>query len=104
MTSKERPVSCRCGRVQTTDRATPPMCSRPVTFSLVSFREGHDIIGVHLRLTSPTGEESLHRLAPQNDGTDRWAAEVALDEPGSWAYRFEGFSDDFATWAHAAEL
>ncbi|MBO9625617.1 MAG: alpha-1,4-glucan--maltose-1-phosphate maltosyltransferase [Microbacterium sp.] len=75
-----------------------------VPFSVVSFREGHDIIGVQLRLTSPAGEESLHRLTPRNDGTDRWAADVALDEQGSWTFRFEAFSDDFATWAHAAEL
>ncbi|MBQ3360431.1 MAG: alpha-1,4-glucan--maltose-1-phosphate maltosyltransferase [Microbacterium sp.] len=75
-----------------------------VPFSVVSFREGHDIIGVHLRLTAPDGAESLHRLAPRQDGTDTWAAEIALDAQGSWTYRFEAFSDDFATWAHAAEL
>ena len=75
-----------------------------VPFSVVSFREGHDIIGVHVRLTSPDGEESLHRLSPRLDGTDTWSAEIALDVQGPWTYRFEAFSDDFATWAHAAEL
>ncbi|MGW9156198.1 maltotransferase domain-containing protein [Microbacterium sp. NPDC055665] len=75
-----------------------------VPFSVVSFREGHDIIGVHVRLTSPSGEETLHRLTARNDGTDRWSAEIALDEQGAWRYRFEAFSDDFATWAHATEL
>ena len=75
-----------------------------VPFSVVSFREGHDIIGVHVRLTSPDGEESLHRLSPRLDGTDTWATEIALDLQGRWSYRFEAFSDDFATWAHAAEL
>ncbi len=75
-----------------------------VPFTVVSFREGHDIIGVQVRLTSPSGEESLHRLTARSDGTDRWAAEIALDEQGAWRYRFEAFSDDFATWAHAAEL
>ncbi|MGJ0388076.1 alpha-1,4-glucan--maltose-1-phosphate maltosyltransferase [Microbacterium sp. CGR1] len=75
-----------------------------VPFSVVAFREGHDLIGVQLRLTSPDGEESLHRLSPLLDGTDRWSAEVALDAQGRWTFRFEGFSDDFATWAHAAEL
>lgn len=73
-------------------------------FSVVAFREGHDIIGVHVRLTSPDGEESLHRLTPRNDGTDTWAVEIAVDRQGRWSYRFEAFSDDFATWAHAAEL
>ena len=73
-------------------------------FSVVAFREGHDIIGVHVRLTAPSGEESLHWLAPLGDGTDRWSTDIALDEQGPWRYRFEAFSDDFATWAHAAEL
>ncbi len=75
-----------------------------VPFSVVSFREGHDIIGVHVRLTSPDGEESLHRLSPRLDGTDTWSTSIALDMQGPWRYRFEAFSDDFATWAHAAEL
>ncbi|WP_083391693.1 MULTISPECIES: alpha-1,4-glucan--maltose-1-phosphate maltosyltransferase [unclassified Microbacterium] len=75
-----------------------------VPFRVVAFREGHDLIGVHVRLTSPTGEESLHRLTALADGTDRWEAAIALDAEGVWRYRFEGFSDDFATWAHAAHL
>ena len=75
-----------------------------VPFSVVAFREGHDLIGVHVRLTAPTGEESLHRLTPRADGTDRWEAPIALDAEGLWHYRFEAFSDDFATWAHAAHL
>lgn len=75
-----------------------------VPFHVVSFREGHDIIGVHVRLTSPTGEESLHRLSPLGDGTDRWSADIALDAQGVWTFRFEAFADDFATWAHAASV
>lgn len=75
-----------------------------VPFSVVAFREGHDAIGVHVRLTSPSGEESLHRLAPRQDGTDTWCTEIALDEQGTWRYRFEAFADDYATWAHAAEV
>ncbi len=75
-----------------------------VPFRVVAFREGHDRIGVHLRLTGPSGEESLHRLTALKDGTDGWVAEVAIDLPGVWKYRFEAFADDFATWAHAAEV
>lgn len=75
-----------------------------VPFSVVAFREGHDIIGVQLRLTSPTGDVSLHRLNARADGTDTWSTSVVLDEKGTWQFRFEAFSDDFATWAHAAEL
>src|SRR5690606_36818662 len=43
-----------------------------VPFRVVAFREGHDRIGVHVRLMSPTGVESLHRMTPLADGTDRW--------------------------------
>nr|WP_257720801.1 alpha-1,4-glucan--maltose-1-phosphate maltosyltransferase [Microbacterium sp. XT11] len=75
-----------------------------VPFSVVAFREGHDLIGVQLRLTAPDGSESLHRMDARADGTDRWHTRVALDAQGAWTFRFEAFSDDFATWAHAAEL
>lgn len=75
-----------------------------VPFRVVSFREGHDLIGVHLRLTAPDGEESLHRLTALGDGTDRWQGEIALDMQGLWRFRFESFADDFATWAHAASI
>lgn len=75
-----------------------------VPFGVTAFREGHDIIGVHLRLTSPTGDESLHRLSPLRDGFDRWKTQVAPLDVGVWTYRFEAFGDDFATWQHAADL
>lgn len=75
-----------------------------VPFRVVSFREGHDRIGVHLRLTSPEGTTSLHRLSPLADGTDRWQVEVALEAQGQWRFEFEAFADEFATWAHAASI
>ncbi|WP_193598805.1 alpha-1,4-glucan--maltose-1-phosphate maltosyltransferase [Microbacterium sp. YJN-G] len=75
-----------------------------VPFRVVSFREGHDRIGVHLRLVDPAGTESLHRLTAMADGTDRWQVDVAPATTGEWKYRFEGFADDFATWAHAAAV
>lgn len=75
-----------------------------VPFGVTAFREGHDRIGVQLRLTSPSGDVSLHRLAPLEDGYDRWRTVVAVLEQGVWTYRFEGFADDFATWQHAADL
>jgi starch synthase (maltosyl-transferring) len=75
-----------------------------VPFRVVAFREGHDRIGVHLRLTSPSGVESLHRLTALDDGTDRWQVEITLAAQGAWRYGFEAFADDFATWAHAASV
>ncbi|GAA3210106.1 alpha-1,4-glucan--maltose-1-phosphate maltosyltransferase [Microbacterium terregens] len=75
-----------------------------VPFRTTAFREGHDRIGVHVRLYSPSGDESLHRLHPLNDGFDRWETTIAPLEQGVWSFRFEAFSDDFATWEHAADL
>ncbi|MFT4230839.1 MAG: DUF3416 domain-containing protein [Microbacterium sp.] len=75
-----------------------------VPFRATAFREGHDIIAVHVRLFSPSGDESLHRLAPLHDGFDTWRTDVAVLEEGVWRFRFEAFGDDFATWEHAADL
>jgi starch synthase (maltosyl-transferring) len=75
-----------------------------VPFRVTAFREGHDLIGVHVRLFSPSGDESLHRLSALHDGFDRWQTLIALREEGLWTFGFEAFADDFATWEHAAEL
>ncbi|WP_460774103.1 alpha-1,4-glucan--maltose-1-phosphate maltosyltransferase [Microbacterium sp. GXF7504] len=101
------------GRIPMTDPrpAVPGGGYRPsafdgevVPFRVTAFREGHDRIGVHLRLVSPTGDESLHRLTPLENGLDHWRTEVALLEQGVWRFRFEAFGDAFATWRHAARL
>jgi starch synthase (maltosyl-transferring) len=75
-----------------------------VPFRTTAFREGHDRIGVHVRLFAPSGDESLHRLLPLGDGFDRWETTVTPLEEGVWGFRFEAFADDFATWEHAADL
>ncbi|MET0734604.1 MAG: maltotransferase domain-containing protein [Microbacterium sp.] len=75
-----------------------------VPFGVTAFREGHDLIGVHVRLTAPSGDVSLHRLSALHDGFDRWATQVALLEQGVWRFRFEAFGDDFATWEHNADV
>lgn len=75
-----------------------------VPFTVTAFREGHDLIGVHVRLFAPSGDESLHRLRSLHDGLDRWSAHVVPLEQGVWRFRFETFADDFATWQHAAQL
>lgn len=75
-----------------------------VPFGVTSFREGHDSIGVHVRLFSPSGDVSLHRLEPLLDGFDRWETTVALLEEGEWRFRYEAFGDEFATWEHAADV
>ena len=75
-----------------------------VPFRTTAFREGHDKIGVHLRLISPAGDESLHRMSPVGDGFDTWEILVQVLETGIWHFRYEAFTDEFATWQHAAAL
>lgn len=75
-----------------------------VPFTVTAFREGHDRIGVHVRLFSPSGDESVHALRALDDGFDRWSTLVAPLEEGVWRFRFEAFADDFATWHHAASV
>ena len=76
----------RIGRIPlSSPRPAPPdprfrpsaFSGEAVPFGVTAFREGHDIIGVHVRLTSPSGAESLHRLSPLGDGFDRWRTVVA---------------------------
>jgi starch synthase (maltosyl-transferring) len=68
------------------------------------FREGHDQLGAHVLLTSPSGIQSKIRMTALTAGTDRWQADILLDEEGFWTYRIRAFSDDWATWLHNAEI
>jgi starch synthase (maltosyl-transferring) len=75
-----------------------------VPFGATVFREGHDLLGVHLIVTDPAGKWTTHRMRPGAPGTDRWLAEVALPTEGMWTWRVRAFTDEWATWLHNAEL
>jgi starch synthase (maltosyl-transferring) len=75
-----------------------------VSFGATVFREGHDLLGVHLIVTDPTGRWTTHRMSPGAPGTDRWHAQVALPVEGAWSWRVRAFADDWATWLHNAEI
>jgi starch synthase (maltosyl-transferring) len=75
-----------------------------VPFSATIFREGHDQIGGELVLTDPSGVESRRLLYPGAPGTDSWHSRALVASPGFWRYRIEGFTDDWATWLHNAEI
>lgn len=75
-----------------------------VPFGATVFREGHDLLGVHLIVTDPAGKWTTHRMRPGAPGTDRWLAEVALPTEGMWSWRVRAFTDEWATWLHNAEL
>lgn len=75
-----------------------------VPFSCVSFREGHDKIGVDLVLTAPDGAAQRIRLDRGRAGLDEWLTTAQLDREGEWRWHMESFGDDFATWRHNAEI
>jgi starch synthase (maltosyl-transferring) len=75
-----------------------------VPFEATVFREGHGIIGVELLLTDPSGDETVHAMRLMAPGTDRWRVEVRPETTGVHRYRIRAFSDDWATWLHAATI
>ncbi|MGR0219374.1 alpha-1,4-glucan--maltose-1-phosphate maltosyltransferase [Agromyces sp. ZXT2-6] len=75
-----------------------------VPFGATVFREGHDLVGAMLVLTSPSGVEQRHRMRAGAPGTDRWEAKVRLDELGTWRWHVTGFGDEIGTWVHDAEV
>jgi starch synthase (maltosyl-transferring) len=104
LTTKRIPLAKPSPSVPWGDYRPKAYVGEVVPFRVTAFREGHDLIGVQLRLTSPAGDVSLHRLTSLSDGFDRWQTSVALLEQGMWRFRFESFADDFATWQHAADV
>ena len=75
-----------------------------VPFGATVFREGHDVLGVHLIVTAPDGQWTTHHMVPGAPGTDRWHAEVVLPTEGLWSWRVRAFADEWATWLHNAEI
>ncbi|BDZ56197.1 hypothetical protein GCM10025870_32700 [Agromyces marinus] len=75
-----------------------------VPFGATVFREGHDRVGAMLVLTGPGGTTQRHRMLAGAPGTDRWEAQVRLDEVGVWRWHVTGFGDEIATWAHDAAV
>jgi starch synthase (maltosyl-transferring) len=74
-----------------------------VPFRATIFKDGHDTLGAELILTAPSGATSTHRMRLAGEGTDLWEAVAQLDETGDWQYRIRAWTDDWATWLHAAE-
>ncbi len=73
--------------------------------SATIFREGHDAVGANVVLRDPSGASRgwipMRAGAP---GTDRWHAQVTVDQLGAWTYQVQAWSDPMATWLHAAEI
>ena len=75
-----------------------------VPFRATVFKDGHDRLGAELLLTAPSGTQTAHRMRLAGEGTDLWEAMVQLDETGDWDFAVRAWTDDWATWLHAAEV
>ncbi|MFI9548810.1 alpha-1,4-glucan--maltose-1-phosphate maltosyltransferase [Streptomyces sp. NPDC052016] len=89
-----------CGR-----RPAKSVVGETFRITATVFREGHDAIGANVVLKNPDGRRGpwipMRELAP---GSDRWGAEVTLDEVGRWTYTVEAWSDPVTTWRRHAEI
>ncbi len=69
------------------------------------FREGHDSMGVTVRLHRPDGTVAEHaRLRPEGVGLDRWIAHVRPDAVGDWSFTLEAWGSPWDTWVHRATI
>ncbi|MCY7326723.1 MAG: DUF3416 domain-containing protein [Microbacteriaceae bacterium] len=75
-----------------------------VPFAATVFKEGHDVLGVDLLLTDPSGIRTKHPMASGAPGTDRWHTQALLDRDGAWEYRIQAYNDDWATWLHNSRI
>ncbi len=75
-----------------------------VPFSATVFREGHDVIGVDLELTSPDGTTTVVPFPAPGKGIDVWETTARVTETGLWSWRVRAYSDDWATWLRAADI
>ncbi|MGP6173414.1 maltotransferase domain-containing protein [Corynebacterium sp. A21] len=72
----------------------------PVT-ALV-WREGHDAISASLNVRGPGDAEArVFTMTRDRDNVDRVHAVFTADEPGSWTFRVDAWSDPVATWRNA---
>lgn len=75
-----------------------------VPFRATLFKDGHDELGAELLLTDPAGVQTAHRMQLIEKGTDLWQAPVRLEAQGLWQFSVRAWTDDWATWLHAAQL
>ncbi len=75
-----------------------------VPFGATVFKDGHDVLGVDLLLTDPTGAQTRHPLTSLADGLDNWTTDALVDRQGMWTFRIRAYRDDWATWVHDAAI
>jgi starch synthase (maltosyl-transferring) len=73
-----------------------------VPVSAVSYREGHDSLGVNVVWQGPDGQaRPFTRMSPGAPGLDRWHGLIKPDVVGRWTFTIEAFDDPYGTWRNA---
>ena len=91
-------------RLDESDLSPKAFVGEIVPFGATVFREGHDAVGVALHLTDPAGKTTRHSMHALGAGLDRWGTDVMLSTAGAHTFQVEGYSDDYETWVHNAEI
>ena len=73
-----------------------------VPVSAVSYREGHNALGVNVVWQGPDGQATpFTRMRPGTPGLDQWHATIKPDAVGRWTFTVEAFDDSYLTWRNA---
>jgi starch synthase (maltosyl-transferring) len=73
-----------------------------VPISAVSYREGHNALGVNVVWQGPDAQaEPFTRMHPGTPGLDQWHAVIKPDRVGRWTFTVEAFDDPYGTWRDA---
>jgi starch synthase (maltosyl-transferring) len=73
-----------------------------VPVSAVSYREGHDALGVNVVWQGPDGQvQPFTRMRPGEPGLDQWHALIKPNVVGRWTFTVEAFDDPYGTWRNA---
>jgi starch synthase (maltosyl-transferring) len=75
--------------------------NEPVPVRAVAFREGHDLIGVHVQWHAPDGTPRTPVRMTSTPGTDAWSATIRPDAVGMWTFQITAFADPYASWRAA---
>ncbi|WP_189080647.1 alpha-1,4-glucan--maltose-1-phosphate maltosyltransferase [Mangrovihabitans endophyticus] len=73
-----------------------------VPVAAVSYREGHNALGVNVVWRGPDGQtRPFTRMRPGEPGLDQWHTVIRPDAVGRWTFTVEAFDDPYQTWRYA---
>jgi starch synthase (maltosyl-transferring) len=73
-----------------------------VPVQAVSYREGHNALGVNVVWQGPDGQaRPFTRMTPGEPGLDQWHGVIRPDSVGRWTFTVEAFDDPYLTWRNA---